>query len=160
MVILLSLLIVALIIACFLYYLFSIVPKQIEKEVNEEMENQEKHREDIKIKLNDKLINICPLFAIPLEYKTDLGDAAGHILYHRDKTGRILLDQCKIEVLTKYLSEPWVLAHELGHYIAMKKHQDNSEKMADKMAKELCCTLLSKQEQKDISYSLDAYFGD
>lgn len=145
-------------IACSIVYLIFIMPKQIKKEVEEEMKKIQKHRDQTKVKLNEKLINICSLFNIPLEYNNNLEETAGHILYHRDRSGRILLDDCKIEVLEKYQNEPWVLAHELGHYIAMNKLQDNSEKMADKMAKEICCTLLSKREQKEIDYSLDAYF--
>ena len=155
---------VPILIGILVYFYFTFIfSKRIEKElikIKEKIRQEEEHREKTKIKLNEKLINLCSLFAIPLEYKNDLGEAAGHILYHKDKTGRILLDDCKIEVLERYQNSPWVLGHELGHYIALKKHQNNSEELADKMAKELCCTLLSEKEQKAIKLSLDSYFGD
>ena len=149
---------------CFLLYLYFtlITSKQIEKEIQLKQEQRTK----TEINLNQKLINLCSLFSIPLEYKNDLGTAAGHdlgtaaghILYHQDRKGRIFLDNCKIEVLEKYQNEPWVLAHEIGHYIAMNKLQDDTEEMADQMANELCCTLLSENEIKDLEIGLKVYF--
>jgi len=141
---------------CFLAYLYFILigEKQIEKEIQLKQE----HCNKTEIKLNEKLISICSLFSIPLEYKNDLSTAAGRILYHKDKSGRILLDDCKIEVLEKYQNEPWVLGHELGHYIALNKLKDDTEEMADQMANELCCTLLSESEQKELEIGLKVYF--
>jgi len=141
---------------CLLIYLYVtiIVSKQIEKEIQLKQEQ----RINTEINLNKKLINLCSLFSIPLEYKNCLGKCAGRILYHQDRNGRILLDNCKIEVLEKYQNEPWVLAHEIGHYIAMNKLQDDTEEMADQMANELCCTLLSENEIKDLEIGLKVYF--
>ena len=144
------------ILICFLaclYFIF-VVEKQIEKEI----QLKQKQRTNTEINLNKKLINLCSLFSIPLEYKNGLGECAGRILYHQDRSGRILLDDCKIEVLKKYQNEPWVLAHEIGHYIAMNKLQDDTEEIADQMANELCCTLLSENEIKDLEIGLKVYF--
>jgi len=141
---------------CFLLYLYFtlITSKQIEKEIQLKQEQRTK----TEINLNQKLINLCSLFSIPLEYKNDLGTAAGHILYHQDRKGRIFLDNCKIEVLEKHQNKPWVLAHEIGHYIALNKLKDDTEEMADQMANELCCMLLSENEQKDLEIGLKVYF--
>jgi len=147
------LIIILIFFSLYLYFIF-VVEKQIEKEIQLKQEQ----RTNTEINLNKKLINLCSLFSIPLEYKNGLGTAAGHILYHQDRNGRILLDNCKIEVLEKYKNEPWVLAHEIGHYIAMNKLQDDTEEMADQMANELCCTLLSENEIKDLEIGLKVYF--
>lgn len=138
--------------------LFIIMPRQI-KQIKESLKQQEEGRRQIEIKLNEKLINFCNMFKIPLEYKEDLGKAAGHIIYHQNGFGRMFLDDCKIEVINEYKDRPWVLAHELGHYIAINKLQNNTEEMADQCAGELCCMLLSEQEQKDLATALDIRFG-
>jgi len=141
---------------CFLFYLYFILVA--EKQIEKEIQLKQEQRTQTEINLNQKLINLCSLFSIPLQYKNGLGEAAGHILYHKDRSGRILLDNCKIEVLEKYQNEPWVLAHEIGHYIALNKLKDDTEEMADQMANELCCILLSENEIKDLEIGLKVYF--
>lgn len=150
--ILLGCLVTIFIIIFWLHYIINI-PKQ----VNLEFKNIESKRKQIEIKLNDKLLQLCEMLNIPVSYENDLGDVAGKILYH-SMGGRLLLDNCKIEILNKYKNEPYVLAHEIGHYISIKSKQDKSEEMADKMANELCCMLLSEQEQKDLEISLQCHF--
>ena len=142
--IILSIVIVSFILVCLFAYLY--------------VEWKDRKDNKIKIKLNEKLVSLCSLFGIPLEYKNDLGDAAGHILFYKDRTGRISLDSCKIEVLEEYKDEPWVLAHEIGHYIAIKNLHESTEEMANQRARELCCTLLSEQEQKELKSTLDIHF--
>lgn len=92
---------------------------------------KEEKRNIIKRRLTLTLKSICVQLGIPLTYHDDLGTAAGRILYHKNGLGRLKLDDARIEVLTKYENDPWVLAHELGHYMAIKQREDPYEKAAD-----------------------------
>ena len=113
--------------------------------------------EAVESRLNKALKSLCSQLNIPLEYKDDLGIAAGHILYHSQK-GRLLLDNAKIEILNTCIDKPYVLAHELGHYMAIKQREDRTESGADNEAYKLCCNILSDDEQVALDRKMKIYF--
>lgn len=110
-------------------------------------------------RLTKSLKSLCGQLAIPLSYHDSLGDAAGRILYHSNMEGRLLLDSARIEILNKHKETPWVLAHELGHYMSIKQFQDRSEESADREAGKLCCSILSEKEQDLLAIPLMVYFN-
>lgn len=129
------------------------------RKFKKEMAEKKKERENAEVRLTKSLKSLCEQMAIPLSYHDDLGDAAGHILYHSNMDGRLLLDSARIEILNKHKETPWVLAHELGHYMSIKQFQDSSEESADREAGKLCCSILSEKEQDLLSIPLMVYFN-
>jgi len=142
-------LIILLIIMCFISD--HIIDKQFKKEQVE--------RDIVENRLTESLKILCVQLGIDLSYHKELDDAAGRILYY-SKNGRLFVDEAKIEILEKYEHEPYVLAHELGHYMAIKQRQDNSERGADNEANKLCRLILNKKEQEILSISLRCYFQE
>ena len=118
-----------------------------------------KEVEEAQRSLNNKLLNLCFTLNIPVEYRDSLGKVVGRIIFNNDRENKPILDSCKIEILNRFKNTPYVLAHEIGHYIAIKKYQDNSEEMADKMAGELCLNFLSDREREILNTGLEVYFG-
>lgn len=131
----------------------------IDWKVNKEIEQEHRERIAVEHRLTESLKTLCTQLGICLSYHEELGTAAGRILYH-SKNGRLFVDDAKIEILEKYENEPYVLAHELGHYMAIKQRQDNSERGADNEAEKLCRLILNEHEQKLISISLKCYFHE
>lgn len=129
------------------------------RKFKKEMAEKEKEEKNAEVRLTKSLKSLCEQLAIPLSYHDDLGDAAGHILYHSNMDGRLLLDSVRIEILNKHKETPWVLAHELGHYMAIKQFQDRSEESADREAAKLCCSILSEKEQELLGIPLKVYFN-
>lgn len=115
-------------------------------------------RDVIKHRLTLALKRLCAQLNIPLSYHDDLGVSAGRILYYENGLGRLVLDNTRIEVLTKYEDEPWVLAHEIGHYMALKQRGDSTERAADNEALVLCKSILTQEEQKLMEISLRCFF--
>lgn len=129
------------------------------RKFKKEMAEKEKERKNAEARLTKSLKSLCEQLAIPLSYHDDLGDAAGHILYHSNMDGRLLIDSARIEILNKHKETPWVLAHELGHYMSIKQFQDSSEESADREAGKLCCSILSEKEQDLLAIPLMVYFN-
>ena len=142
-------LIILLIIMCFISD--HIIDKQFKKEQVE--------RDIVENRLTESLKTLCTQLGIGLSYHKELGISAGRILYH-SMNGRLFVDDARIEILEKYEHEPYVLAHELGHYMAIKQRQDNSERGADNEANKLCRLILNKKEQEILSISLRCYFHE
>lgn len=112
---------------------------------------------EIRNRLCNSLKNLCSQLNINVSYHDTLGDAAGRILYYSD-CGRYVLDDSRIEILNEYKDEPWVLAHELGHYMAIKQRSDRTEEGADQEALKLCNSILTTSEQERLISSLNIYF--
>ena len=127
--------------------------------VDKEIELEHKERIAVEHRLTESLKTLCTQLGIELSYHEELGTAAGRILYH-SMNGRLFVDDAKIEILKKYENEPYVLAHELGHYMAIKQRQDNSERGADDEADKLCRLILNKREQELLSIGLKCHFHD
>lgn len=131
----------------------------IDWQVNKEIEQEHKERNIAEKRLTESLKTLCAQLGIGLSYHEELGTAAGRILYH-SMNGRLFVDDARIEILEKYKNEPYTLAHELGHYMAIKQRQDNSERGADDEADKLCRLILNEREQKLLSISLRCYFHE
>lgn len=130
---------------------------KLKKEIDEEYIRHNENKQKTIDRLTKSLVFLCKLLNIDLSYHEYLGSAAGRILYTKSN-GRFMVETSKIEILNKYESTPFVLAHELGHYMAIKQRQDNSEKGADVEALKLCKTILTPDEQKYITNELHIYF--
>lgn len=128
-----------------------------DRRFDQDMKQRDEERLETAIRLTNSLKTLCSQLGIEVSYHKELGDAAGRILYH-SRAGRLLLDDAKIEILEKYENEPWVLAHELGHYMAIKQRQDDTESGADAEAYKLCCLILNQHEQELLSIALFAHF--
>jgi Zn-dependent peptidase ImmA (M78 family) len=83
--------------------------------------------------------------------------AAGKIVY-KSIDGRLIVDEAKIQILNKYKDEPYVLAHELGHYMAIKQRGDDTEEGADAEALNICKAILTPEEQNYMANELLIFF--
>lgn len=138
--------------ACIVLYFYS------EWKFDKEMTQEHRERTMVENRLTESLKILCSQLGIGLSFHEELGDAAGRILYY-SKDGRLFVDDARIEILNKYEHEPYVLAHELGHYMAIKQHQDNSEQGADVEADKLCRLILNEREQELLSIGLKCHFS-
>lgn len=137
--------------------LFSFGDKKAMNSLDEYFAKQKKISKDTELRLTTSLKCICSQLSIPISYHEDLGDAAGKILYN-SFNDKISLDNARIEILNKYENEPFVLAHELGHYFALKQRCDRTEDGADREALILCKSILTQQESEIMAISLQCYF--
>lgn len=145
------LVIVIIVLICVVSYFY------IDRQVNKKIEQEHMERDFVENRLTISLKTLCAQLGIDLSYHKELGDAAGRILYH-SMNGRLFVDDARIEILEKYKDEPYTLAHELGHYMAIKQRQDSSEEGADTEADKLCRLILNDNEQKLLAISLRCYF--
>lgn len=129
-----------------------------DQKFEEEWAQKEKEHKEAEARLTASLKTLCAQLGIEISYPEKLGKAAGQILYKKDWTGRLFLDDAKIQILKEYENEPWTLAHELGHYMAIKSNQDNSEEAADREADKLCRLILTPYEQELLKIALQCYF--
>lgn len=118
---------------------------------------EDKLKKATEARLNSALKSLCFQLKIPLSYHNELGEAAGRILYHSQQ-GRLLLDKASIEIMKQKEDRPYVLAHELGHYMAIRQREDTSEQGADMEAYTLCCSILTKEEQDLLAIALKCHF--
>lgn len=116
-------------------------------------------KEKVELRLTQSLRSICELLNIPLTYHEQLGDAAGKIVYHHNSLDRLILDHAYIEIINECKERPYVLAHEIGHYMAIKQRNDVTEEGADKEALVLCKSILTQEEQDILDISLNVYFN-
>ena len=108
-------------------------------------------------KLHKLLLGVANCLNIPVTFHDDLGKDAGVFYWH--STNNVFIDKdMKINIDKKYSREPSVLAHELGHYLSIKKNNDTSERGADQQALELCNILLTKTEKIILSIYLNVMF--
>jgi hypothetical protein len=128
------------------------------KEIDEKYKKKKEDRNKTLIRLTESLTALCKLLNIDLSYHDQLGKAAGRILY-KSFNGRLIVDNAKIEILNQYKNEPYILAHELGHYMAIKQREDDTEEGADIEALNICKTILTQEEQEYISDELRIHFG-
>lgn len=139
---------------------FSIVACIIsDRAVDKQIEKEQAERDIAESRLTKSLKVLCNQLGIGLSYHKELGTAAGRIIYHSNN-GRLFVDEARIEILEQYENEPYVLAHELGHYMAIKQRQDNSERGADDEANKLCRLILNEREQHLLSIGLRVHFSE
>ena len=125
--------------------------------INKEIEQEHKERNTVENRLTTSLKTLCTQLGIGLSYRKELGDDAGRILY-RSMYGWLLVDDARIEILERFENEPYILAHELGHYMAIKQRQDSSEEGADTEADKLCRLILNEKERNLLAISLRCHF--
>ena len=128
----------------------------VDWKVDKEIEQEHKERIVAESRLTESLKTLCTQLGIGLSYHEKLGTAAGRILYH-SMNGRLFVDDARIE-FREIQDEPYTLAHELGHYMAIKQRQDSSEEGADTEADKLCRLILNDNEQRLLAISLRCYF--
>jgi hypothetical protein len=103
------------------------------------------------------LLNFCLNKRIPIEYKKKISkDVAGRLNIYYDITYNVSLVN-KIEIIEEFKTCPYVLAHELGHYISIINNGNWSEESADTEANTLCCQFLSKDEQKLLRFPIENF---
>lgn len=114
--------------------------------------------DDWKEKIFRYLTKFCKQEKIKVQVSKDLPlHIMGHLRYTTNSFG---IANPIIEIREdKYcLVLPWVFAHEVGHYIAVSKNNDTSEKGADIEAKKLCESILG-EEYESHSKVLDTIFN-
>jgi hypothetical protein len=152
----------AIILGCIIY--FKIIDAKLDKELKKKLKEidekyrlQKENRDKTIKRLTEALTSLCKLLNIELSYHDYLDIAAGRILYS-SINGRLIVDNAKIQILNKCKEEPYVLAHELGHYMAIKQREDDTEEGADQEALNICITILTPEEQEYIADELRIFF--
>jgi hypothetical protein len=116
------------------------------------------NEDKIKIRLSKLLECLCNQFKINLAYCDSFNDSAlGKIIFN-NINGQLIMTDIKIEILQEYKNEPFVLAHELGHYISIKQRHDDSEQSADREGLKICRELLTPKEQTYLNSYFEKYF--
>jgi len=133
------------------------------RKISQSYEDYVFYREQGKKNLTKRLYEIAKLENIPVKIHTDLGTAAGTFSYkaNRDRTKFCFKDSeiCLLEKCSKE-TDYSILAHELGHFYAIKNDGDQTEERADEYALKICKSLISHNEEKALRVSLQIYFGD
>jgi hypothetical protein len=148
-----------------LFYAISMVIiaiRQYRKDIKE-VDQRDKDREKLKDVLFLRLKDYAKLFDIPIynwrQHKID-PDAAGEIFYSRYKdTEKFIPSSARIVLSDNCYRNPWVLAHELGHYVELLKTGKTTENGADAYGGKICRNLLTAKEEELLSISLGVYFG-
>lgn len=111
-------------------------------------------------KLFNKLLKICKEINIPVSIKRsiEMEGAAGRFYYHMDYTGCYYVDKSKIYLHEDFKNSPWVLAHELGHYYAVKYFEDETEVTANIIGKQLVLNELNIVEKYILKIPINCYF--
>jgi Zn-dependent peptidase ImmA (M78 family) len=103
------------------------------------------------------LLNFCLNKKIPIEYKKKISkEVGGRLNIYYDTTYNVSSIN-KIEIIEKFKNYPYILAHELGHYISITNKRNWSEESADAEANTLCCQFLSKDEQKLLGFPIENF---
>lgn len=129
------------------------------KQRQENFDAEDNARKLAENRLTLSLKSLCEQLNIPLTYHDELGASAGQILYHLNELEQLFLNNSKIMILNKYKDEPWVLAHELGHYMSFK-HGDRTEESADAQGLILCKSILTQDEQNLLETELRCHLGN
>jgi len=119
---------------------------------------------NLEIKINNILKQKCEEYGIGLEYvdvieKHEETETLGRICYH-SFNGVYSFDNAKIQVLNRYVSSPYVLAHELGHYISISRNSDRSEFMADYEGNRLLLANTTSLEYRVMENSIKIYLNN
>ena len=111
-------------------------------------------------RLYNSLRSIIDQIGIPVTLHEDLGTAAGKFIYETNGRGELFFDNSEIKVLNKWDNDPWLLAHEIGHFFALKNGLPNTEQEADRQGLMICKSILTPKEQKELAVSLKVFFED
>jgi len=130
-------------------------------QINREASNNKFEKIDqINIRILKALIMLCDSLGIPIAYCDELsdGDEAQLIYYKFEGVNEFDLDDAYINMKKSNSHKGHYLAHELGHYMAIKKFKDNSEEAADREGRKLCMLILNDEEQEEMGLLLNWYF--
>ena len=131
----------------------------------------DKKRSKIRNEILDLLEKYCLIRSIPISYEdeeyfaSNAPDACGRIIYFRyyTKDGTTTyFDEFEIHIRfardTKFTYI--TLAHEIGHYISVKKFRDGSEEGADYEASKLVRSLVDQKTQKLFNSEFRIFFHE
>jgi hypothetical protein len=117
-----------------------------------------KLKKELELNLTNKLKNYAKENNILIEYKNYFNGwgilGRNLLLYDLDDKKYMTV---KIQVLRFCKNNPYVLAHEIGHWVSIKSKGDISEKSADKKANEICRKLLTKKERIYLGFPIKNY---
>jgi len=108
-------------------------------------------------RLLNLLLAVAESLNITVTYHDKLGNLAGALRY-RINQGTIVQGSVSIPIRNDWKNYPILLAHELGHYLAIKKYNDNTEQRADGQALILCKALLTNKEEQVLKTLLETNF--
>lgn len=132
---------------------------ELNNNINVANAKNEKARKSIEIKIYNGLQKYCDDNKINIFIRDEefMGESAGLINYWVNSNQELLEHRSKkIYLLDRYVS-PWVLAHEIGHYIGKKFYNDTSEERADHEGRLLVESFLCKDDFEKITWVLDIY---
>ena len=118
---------------------------------NEKEYNRTWHR------LLNLLLSVAESLNITVTYHDQLDDLAGALCYRVNQNG-IIDKSTTLKIRNDWKNYPILLAHELGHYLAIKKYNDDTEQMADEQALALCKALLTDKEEAILKTLLETNF--
>ena len=117
-----------------------------------------KKRKKIELFLTNALKNFAAGNDIPITYHEKIGNSAGRLVYSYYTSSPQKLLEPKIQLLNQYKNEPYVLAHEIGHYLAITNSGDKTEEGADQRGRRFCESLLNKFDVWFMKDGFDIYF--
>jgi hypothetical protein len=118
----------------------------------------------LKIKIHKAMWKIAEENSIPIYIKTKEemykdGDLCAGLFTAPLINGRYTeLGYKYIRILEKYKDDPYVLAHELGHYKSIKHYNDYTEEGANKQAQQMISNSLSFVEWLVVKPFVDRWF--
>ena len=108
-------------------------------------------------RLLNLLLSVAKSLDITVTYHNKLDDLAGALCYRVDQNG-IIDKNITLKIRNDWKNYPILLAHELGHYLAIKKYNDDTEQRADRQALILCKALLTNKEEQVLKTLLETNF--
>lgn len=141
------------IILVFIWIIFYSIDKILDISLKKQINNINKVEQRLNLSIN----SLCSQLKIPIVYCDKMQDAVGRLIYYTDQE-KPLLENSFIEIIKSVSNKPYVLAHEVGHYMAIKQREDFSEEGADKEAYKLCCSILTDEEKIILEVPLSIYF--
>ena len=130
----------------------------------------DKKRNNIRNEILDLLEKYCLIRSIPISYEdeeyfaSNAPDACGRIIYFRHTKNGITTYFDEFEIHIRFARDTRftyvTLAHEIGHYISVKKFRDGSEEGADCEASKLVRSLVDQKTQKLFNSEFGIYFHE
>jgi len=133
------------------------------KELKKQIELKELEREETKIILFNKLMLFCKfknlnVFIEGENQRTIDSGVAGVMISYTIGGYYISSPNEHIVLSLQYQNNPFVLAHEIGHYLQLRQELKTDEIGADQYADKLCREVLTGNEQEILKISLECYF--
>lgn len=131
----------------------------------------DKKKDKIRNEILDLLEKYCLIRSIPISYAdeeyfaSNAPDACGRIIYFRHYTNDGITTYFdEFEIYIRFARDTRftyiTLAHEIGHYIYVKKFRDKSEEGADCEASKLVRSLVDQKTQKLFNSEFEIFFNE